>query len=142
MDTMDELWTSEQEENLIKLGERLSERYRSADPFPHAVIDDFLPAEIVESALAAFPDRRGLAWEKFSGDNEEKMAFFTAERLAKPLRQLGLSSPSASDRRVIARFNACFHSAPLWALSLPSGAPTLAIIVMFLNPLIYKLLIQ
>ena len=28
-----------------------------------------------------------MAWEKFSGDNEEKMAFFTAERLAKPLRQ-------------------------------------------------------
>ena len=35
----------------------LQQRYRVAEPFPHLVIDDFLPLEFIDSILAAFPDK-------------------------------------------------------------------------------------
>jgi len=38
-----------------ELGNALSEQYRSADPFPHVVIDDFLPSDMAEAILAHFP---------------------------------------------------------------------------------------
>src|SRR5262245_40827875 len=34
---------------------RLSEQYSSAQPFPHIVIDDFLPVDLIEHILASFP---------------------------------------------------------------------------------------
>src|ERR1019366_6037364 len=36
-------------------GRELAEQYASASPFPHIVIDDFLPAEILETCLQEFP---------------------------------------------------------------------------------------
>jgi hypothetical protein len=38
-----------------ELGRSLSERYRSASPFPHIVIDDFLDADVLRTVLAEFP---------------------------------------------------------------------------------------
>jgi Rps23 Pro-64 3,4-dihydroxylase Tpa1-like proline 4-hydroxylase len=37
------------------VGERLAERYRTAEPFPHIVIDDFLPAALAQQILDNFP---------------------------------------------------------------------------------------
>ena len=37
------------------VGRDLAERYQSAQPFPHIVIDDFLPAGVLEACLAHFP---------------------------------------------------------------------------------------
>ena len=41
--------------HLEPLTQRLAGQYRNADPFPHVVIDDFLPLEVAESLLAHFP---------------------------------------------------------------------------------------
>ena len=38
-----------------EIGESLSERYCFAEPFPHIVIDNFLPAPVIEAALRGFP---------------------------------------------------------------------------------------
>src|SRR4029453_153271 len=38
------------------------ERFRSAEPFPHAVIDDFLPREVIERLIAEFPDEDDIEW--------------------------------------------------------------------------------
>lgn len=35
----------------------LQQKYRSAQPFPHVVIDNFLSLDFIDSILAAFPDR-------------------------------------------------------------------------------------
>lgn len=40
-----------------KIGESLSGEYCFADPFPHIVIDNFLPEEVIRLALAHFPSR-------------------------------------------------------------------------------------
>ncbi|MFI7542399.1 2OG-Fe(II) oxygenase [Actinoplanes sp. NPDC049599] len=37
-------------------------RFRAAEPFPHAVFDDFLPAEIVRLLIAEFPGVDEIAW--------------------------------------------------------------------------------
>ena len=39
----------------VKFGERFSAAYNAAQPFPHIVLDDFLPRELVEGALVHFP---------------------------------------------------------------------------------------
>jgi hypothetical protein len=38
-----------------RIGEELSGRYSFAEPFPHIVLDRFLPDEVARAALAAFP---------------------------------------------------------------------------------------
>ena len=37
-------------------GAALAERYRNAEPFPHIVLDDFLPLDTLRPVLAAFPE--------------------------------------------------------------------------------------
>src|SRR5262245_4732389 len=36
-------------------GDDLRERYQNADPFPHIVIDEFLPPDLLDTCLAEFP---------------------------------------------------------------------------------------
>lgn len=42
-------------EKLIPLAKSLAAGYQNADPFPHVVIDDFLPQDVAESLLEYFP---------------------------------------------------------------------------------------
>lgn len=49
--------------NLISLGKRLHESYRSASPFPHVVIDDFLPDYVAERVVETFPDPSTSHWK-------------------------------------------------------------------------------
>lgn len=41
----------------LGLGGVLQQKYRAGNPFPHLVIDDFLPCDFIERILAAFPDK-------------------------------------------------------------------------------------
>ncbi|MEX0938122.1 MAG: 2OG-Fe(II) oxygenase [Pirellulales bacterium] len=60
-----------QTEPLKAKGKALSEKYRTAQPFPHIVIDDFFPPEILDEVLEAVesPDSR---WHHFDNDREIK----------------------------------------------------------------------
>ena len=42
-------------ERLVRLAERSAGDYENAQPFPHAVFDDFIPAETVDAILREFP---------------------------------------------------------------------------------------
>jgi Rps23 Pro-64 3,4-dihydroxylase Tpa1-like proline 4-hydroxylase len=57
-----------------ELAQKLREGYASADPFPHIVIDDFLPAEIAERVLAEFPKPETREWQTFDNPMEKKLA--------------------------------------------------------------------
>jgi Rps23 Pro-64 3,4-dihydroxylase Tpa1-like proline 4-hydroxylase len=48
---------------------QLADRYLSADPFPHIVIDNFLPESFARELHAGFPDSQGTDWIRFK-DNE------------------------------------------------------------------------
>lgn len=59
---------------LKNLAAKYSEEYAQAKPFPHIVIDNFLPESILEAVLAEFPSPEQIAWQKFQNSAEKKLA--------------------------------------------------------------------
>jgi SAM-dependent methyltransferase len=47
--------------------------YHNADPFPHIVIDNFLPPNILDAVLEKFPKPDEIDWYTFNNDNEIKL---------------------------------------------------------------------
>jgi len=41
-----------------------AESYRSAEPYPHIVIDNFLPVSVLESVIEAFPRPDSDVWNE------------------------------------------------------------------------------
>lgn len=61
-------------ERYRQLGQRHKAAYNAADPFPHAVIDDFLPTELCEQLLAEFPTAEQIDWLRFERHHSKKLA--------------------------------------------------------------------
>ena len=61
-------------DNLLAHADRHRDAYRSADPFPHVVIDDFLPPDVLDGILEEFPGRDDIEWKQFKNRNELKLA--------------------------------------------------------------------
>lgn len=60
----------------------LADAYRAADPFPHAVIDDFIDAELLDEVLEEFPDRTG---QRYFDRAQERYKFqFSPNELRSP----------------------------------------------------------
>jgi hypothetical protein len=82
-------------------GLELSDTYANGSPFPHIVIDDFLPAEILETCLAQFPSGLKDGDEYFQRDQERYKAQFNPDTLAHQLRTLFYSFNSKPFIRVL-----------------------------------------
>lgn len=57
------------------LGEKYAEAYQTADPYPHVVIDNFLPEHIADAVLSYFPgehDKVWFDWRKGDMENQPK----------------------------------------------------------------------
>ncbi len=95
--TSEILFGTELEKRIAKLGEERAVEYQTAEPFPHIVIDDFLPVEPLENALKDFPSPRGVRWTGYDGEHERKLEYNSAERLPISLRSVlyFLNSPIA-----------------------------------------------
>ncbi|MHB8656620.1 MAG: 2OG-Fe(II) oxygenase [Solirubrobacteraceae bacterium] len=50
------------------------DRYATAQPFPHVVLDDFLPEAVLDEILEEFPSPRQEGWLHFESENERKLA--------------------------------------------------------------------
>jgi hypothetical protein len=60
---------------LFALAEGWGEAYRRAQPFPHVVIDEFLPEEVLDHVLAEFPGPDGIPWRLFTDEGHtQKLA--------------------------------------------------------------------
>lgn len=76
-------------------GQNLAERYQSAEPFPHIVMEDFLPPDFLRALLPEFPDNAGKSF--FDRDQERfKFQFPPWEITGRRLRNLvtELNSPA------------------------------------------------
>lgn len=73
---------------LMELAQRHRDGYRSAEPFPHAVLDDFLPSDVAERILAAFPAPGEIAWHRFDRPTEKKLATTQIEEIPPAVRLL------------------------------------------------------
>jgi len=72
-------------EELERLGESLHQQYVNADPFPHIVIDDFFPAEVLDEVLSVFPGPKDMEFYKYDNPLEKKLAMDQLERLPDPI---------------------------------------------------------
>lgn len=73
----------------------LSRQYRSNEPFPHIVLDDFLLPEVFERAVGEFPGVGADAWINYIHVNERKRANKRPATWGPTLQAIGsaLSSP-------------------------------------------------
>jgi len=66
----------------------LGSQYRSAQPFPHIVIDDFLDPQFAKEAIAEFPPLDTEQWNRFVHANEKKYSNTRPETWSPPLQGL------------------------------------------------------
>jgi len=60
---------------LESLLEKYASNYPKAEPFPHVVMDNFLPdPSIIEKILEEFPDPTTANWQRFNNGKEKKLA--------------------------------------------------------------------
>lgn len=55
-------------DGLLAVADLHREEYRTADPFPHAVIDGVLPDEVLDLVLAEFPSPEEIPWRLFTDE--------------------------------------------------------------------------
>ena len=77
-----------QREELFKLADSLRDEYATAEPFPHVVINDFLPPEVLEPILAEFPEPGQTDWQTFDTSREVKLALANTELMGPATRHL------------------------------------------------------
>jgi Rps23 Pro-64 3,4-dihydroxylase Tpa1-like proline 4-hydroxylase len=75
-------------EDLLALGDRLHTEYVNGDPYPHIIIDDFFPEEIVSQVLSEFPSPDDLDWIEYKRPNEDKLASPSEQHLSPSARRL------------------------------------------------------
>lgn len=67
-------------------GLELQEKYRAASPFPHIVIDDFLPASILDLCLEQFPKTADPDSRTFDRDQERYKTSYNPDYLSPEIR--------------------------------------------------------
>ena len=76
-------------EAIREKGAEICEAYQSADPFPHTMIDDFLPPDIVAYCQENFPGTLGGEGQEFDRNQERFKRSFQPDELQDPgLRNL------------------------------------------------------
>lgn len=65
-----------------------AENYQTAEPFPHIVIDNFLPPQVLSSVLENFPSPSQLKWKKHENVEEIKLEFTKAEMMPSEAREV------------------------------------------------------
>ncbi|MDQ0597438.1 hypothetical protein QF037_001783 [Streptomyces canus] len=61
-------------DSLSALAASHRERFRTAEPFPHVVLDDFLPEGVLDRVVAEFPDPGEIPWNQFDRATSKKLA--------------------------------------------------------------------
>ncbi|MEO1267841.1 MAG: hypothetical protein AAFX99_07060, partial [Myxococcota bacterium] len=68
-------YTQLNDDDLIAHGAKLSSTYRSADPFPHIVLDDIFRPEALDAVLEEFPDlNQSQTAKNYDDPNQRKLA--------------------------------------------------------------------
>jgi len=60
--------------HLMELASKHHQDYVTASPFPHIVIDNFLPEFVLDTILSEFPSPNAVEWQKFDNAAEKKLA--------------------------------------------------------------------
>ncbi|MBD2037244.1 2OG-Fe(II) oxygenase [Phormidium sp. FACHB-592] len=72
------------------------EAYATASPFPHIVIDNFLPEALLEEVLKEFPNPKQIDWQTFQTPAEKKLASRHEQQMGDATRLLLYSLNSST----------------------------------------------
>jgi len=75
-------------ETVKAIGQDLAPAYAAGDPFPHIVIDDFLPRELIALCLDRFPKRPDPDSQTFDRDQERFKTSYHPDHMEPALRHL------------------------------------------------------
>jgi len=98
-----DLFSDEMAKWLEALGEASAESYRNNSPFPHIVIDDFLPVPALEAVLRDYPAPEAVPWIRFDKPEEKKLAFNEVDTLPASIRDVLQFMNSATMLRFLER---------------------------------------
>jgi hypothetical protein len=74
---------------LLRLSEKFAPHYQAAKPFPHIVIDQFIPDEcVLDDVLSEFPAPHSLEWIQYDQATEKKLASRDETKLGPVTRHL------------------------------------------------------
>ena len=73
---------------LDDLAAKYHQDYLNAEPFPHIIIDDFLPTDILDQILEEFPKPGAIAWDSFKNKSEKKLASTSELQMGETIRFL------------------------------------------------------
>lgn len=73
---------------LEELANKYHREYAQGKPFPHIVIDHFLPEDLLERVLEEFPDPQKIDWQKFASPAEKKLASTSELQMGENTRSL------------------------------------------------------
>jgi len=73
---------------LLQHADSRREAYASAQPFPHIVLDDFLPSVVLDEVLAEFPKPQQADWQVFDSPLERKLATKDDSEMGEATRHL------------------------------------------------------
>lgn len=71
------------------------QEYVSAKPFPHVVLDDFLPRAAAEDLQLSFPGPRAISWKDKTHEHSKKLASNREEDMPPAIRQFLLQCNSS-----------------------------------------------
>lgn len=74
--------------DLLGMADRLKEEWEAATPFPHIVVDNLFPAEVLDAVLAEYPEPEDVDWQRFDAPTEVKLAISDTTQLGSVTRHL------------------------------------------------------
>jgi Rps23 Pro-64 3,4-dihydroxylase Tpa1-like proline 4-hydroxylase len=70
------------------LADKYHQEYINAHPFPHVVIDNFLPEYVLEAIVEEFPKPKDIDWQSFQNNAEKKLASKDEQQMGDATRYL------------------------------------------------------
>ncbi|NNL87562.1 MAG: 2OG-Fe(II) oxygenase [Marinicaulis sp.] len=96
----------------MALGDELAEQYANADPFPHIIIDNFLPRETIDLCLEHFPTAPDPGSQSFDRDQERFKTSYHPDYLPAPVRNLFYAFNSRPFVRLVENITGIKHLIP------------------------------
>jgi len=68
--------------------ESLKSSWSSASPFPHIVVDNLFPPEVLDAVLCEYPEPEDVDWQRFNAPTEVKLAIADTSQMGPVTRHL------------------------------------------------------
>jgi Rps23 Pro-64 3,4-dihydroxylase Tpa1-like proline 4-hydroxylase len=75
-------------ETLRNLAPALKQEWINASPFPHIMVDDLFPSEVLDAVLTEYPGPEDVDWQRFDAPTEVKLAIADTMQMGSTTRHL------------------------------------------------------